>query len=440
MHNKRTILILFIVILVVRLSLAAVIAGDEEAAMSNDSYGYLSLADNLVYHGQYFIDDGTNIDYFRTPGYPFFLALIFWIFGRHLWLVALIQLGLSSLTAWLLYLIGRRWLSPTIGLLAGLVLALLPNTAAWSLLVLSETLFTLLMVSGLYFLLKYIDDPRASAAALVGLLLGCAIMVRPIGIILAAVWGTLMVLVSFNRSTLGMRIKGTFVFLVVLAAMLLPWMFRNASVWGSFSLSNVSQWNLGYYIAPAVIAEQEGIDREEARDWVEVSLNPTAEETAAHLDLVLSHPAAAAKVWLRSMADTLFGYGRTNLNAFWGRPYDIGAAFKLWQQSRWGDWIRSLSEPGQLGALIIMMILLGTPTMILFLAAAGGVAAWRAGGRPKNVAILCLLSMLALLLPVIGVGNARFRVPLDPLLVLMGAWGLAKLVEKRFQGKKEISS
>ncbi len=75
----------------------------------------------IVTH-QEFINDA----YFRAPLYPFFLALIYRLFGVNLFWARLIQAGLGAASCGLLFLLGRGLFNRRVGLVAGLLMAVYP--------------------------------------------------------------------------------------------------------------------------------------------------------------------------------------------------------------------------------------------------------------------------------------------------------------------------
>ena len=63
---------------------------------------------------------------YTQPLYGWFLIPLYWIFGRHWIVVGLAQILVAVGTTLIVWQIGRRWLTPTVGLLAGLAVALHP--------------------------------------------------------------------------------------------------------------------------------------------------------------------------------------------------------------------------------------------------------------------------------------------------------------------------
>ena len=79
-----------------------------------------------------FLDTGTygfipgHPSAYTQPLYGWFLIPLYWIFGRHWLVVGLAHICIAMATTLLVWRIGRRWLTPTIGLLAGIAVALHP--------------------------------------------------------------------------------------------------------------------------------------------------------------------------------------------------------------------------------------------------------------------------------------------------------------------------
>ncbi len=63
---------------------------------------------------------------YTQPLYGWFLIPLYWIFGRHWIVVGLAQILVAVGTTLIVWQIGRRWLTPTVGFLAGLAVALHP--------------------------------------------------------------------------------------------------------------------------------------------------------------------------------------------------------------------------------------------------------------------------------------------------------------------------
>src|SRR2546423_254638 len=80
-----------------------------------------------------FLADGTygfipgHPSAYTQPLYGWFLVPLYWIFGRHWVVVGTAQICVAVATTLIVWQIGRRWLTPAVGLLAGLAVALPPE-------------------------------------------------------------------------------------------------------------------------------------------------------------------------------------------------------------------------------------------------------------------------------------------------------------------------
>jgi 4-amino-4-deoxy-L-arabinose transferase-like glycosyltransferase len=136
---------------------------------------------------------------FRTPGYPAFLAAIYWLFGVRPAAAVVLQIFVSLGTIALSYACAHALWGPAAARLAALLLALDPLSFSFSLLLLTETLFTFLVsATALAGVHLFFPGRRARPAAAVGTLIGLAALVRPISYYLAVpvalgflLWGAL---------------------------------------------------------------------------------------------------------------------------------------------------------------------------------------------------------------------------------------------------------
>jgi 4-amino-4-deoxy-L-arabinose transferase-like glycosyltransferase len=119
-------------------------------------------------------------DTFTPAGYPAFLACFYATVGRELTFIGMVQALLSALTVVLTYVLAveisrdRR-----IGWLAAIAIVLHVPTVLYSGLLLSETLFSFLIVLASYLLLRAVSKASLGLSGWAGLVLGIAGVVRP---------------------------------------------------------------------------------------------------------------------------------------------------------------------------------------------------------------------------------------------------------------------
>ena len=413
-------------LLIARMSMAGVIAGHPEAALQGDTPGYVSLATSLVQGDGYTGGPGSNIDLARSPGYPAFLALIYSTLGREPWKTALVQEGLGVVICLCLYRIGALAGSRRLGTASAIVFALLPNPILWSTVILSEALFATFVSIGCAGLIAYLMRGSLGAALVAGLMLGVAALTRPIGVVLLPAWMLLTVVRLRGGERIPRVAAAALLLALSFAVIVLPWMVRNQRAWGVFTVSSISHSNLAYYVAPATLADAEGISLEEARDRIPVSGVPAPGEARQALLVILAHPVSFLKTYAIGTASTLLGYGRTNLAEILGAPYPGGPHCR---RPKGG---RARRPPGRVSLKgsacqarpwdsTLAAILMGVPILVYILAARGFVRMWKAGPGTRVLAVVLVVSIVSLLLPVGQVGNARFRVPIEPFLAVLAA-------------------
>lgn len=197
-----------------------------------DAKRYDAIAVNLIEGHGYRIDLGLSFDKdiaiaLVGPGYEFFLAGVYYIFGHNIMIVWFLQAMMLGGTGWLVFLISRRvfkkeW-HPTIGLLAAILTAFSPDLILASSMLFTEILGIFLMVLSIYLFYRYQDDYKSCVMVLMALALGGAAMTRSVLILLTAVF-VVYLLVRKKWAHLS-------IFILILIAMISPWAYRNWRVY-----------------------------------------------------------------------------------------------------------------------------------------------------------------------------------------------------------------
>ena len=205
----------------------------------DDSDVYAELAGNLFHHGIYGIATNGVIDptLIRLPGYPLFLALIFSLFGwGNFNAVIAVQIGFDLLGCWLIASFVREYVSERAGMVALLLAALCPFTAAYSAMVLTECLSIFAVSLAVWAtgrLLKALVDGRRDRGAIVfaALAMALAMLLRPDGVLVAAAVVAAIAWYGWRQGKLLVGIKTALLCGVLAALPLAPWVVRN---WTTF--------------------------------------------------------------------------------------------------------------------------------------------------------------------------------------------------------------
>ncbi len=198
-----------------------------------DEQHYARLGANLLAGHGFAMEPGqpTSI---RPPLYPAMLAMIWAVAGSgNLQAVRAVQIGLSLVTAWLAYLLGRRLYGPAVGRLGAVVCWLYPSLVFSNSLILTETLFTLLLLAFVVLAVRLVQEPSFAAAAACGAALAAAALTRSV------LWPTPFLLcpllVLLLRAPLGRRLALSATVFAAFAIVLAPWSVRNTRLQGTFT-------------------------------------------------------------------------------------------------------------------------------------------------------------------------------------------------------------
>ena len=225
-----------------------------DPAVVDDSRLYADIAKNWLQHGVYGITNSGVImpTLSRLPGYPAFLAAIFWLFGSdNFRAVLLVQTLFDLATCFLIADMSRRLFSERAANAAFLLAAICPFLANYAATALTETLEIFFTALALDLALQGLDIGGVSAKPWLtwlgcGLAIAGAILLRPDGgILLAATGGYLMWLLlktlrrpesaraGTSHTPVSLIVAGALVATGALAP-LVPWTIRNLRTFHRF--------------------------------------------------------------------------------------------------------------------------------------------------------------------------------------------------------------
>lgn len=353
---------------------------------------------------------------YTQPLYGWFLIPLYWIFGRHWEVVGIAHICVAVLSTLIVWQIGRRWLTPTIGLLAGLAVALHPYLIWHDVHMNREILDHFLAASTIYLTLHAAERFGWRRALPLGAVLGLAVLgnVRLEGLpILLAVY--LLWRAGISRRTL----LATGALFAAAAVLVLPWVVRNKVDVGCWTVTTDARalWKANNVNTYATLKHGGWIDHvpqpksfpptpQDVFDrWQRTGIIQPYDECAQMntfqskvISFWIHHPGDKAKLvpldaqwlWQPSVVETR------------GRP---GAG-------SWLDTVRSTAEPAYM--------------IVLYILAAIGVFL-----VPRFFAALAVLVLAyQTLVAVLFVGETRYRVPWDFLIALFAATALVEIVRR----------
>jgi dolichol-phosphate mannosyltransferase len=364
---------------------------------SGDAHLYDRLARSLV-AGNGLSLEGVPTAYV-VPGYPAWLAFWYTVVGRDFLAIGLIQCFLGAATCVMVYAIGCRLLSRSVGLVAGLLCAVLPEFLMWtSGQILTEPLYTFLITAAVASLVWSVPSARPESGATrsvrwgpalaAGIFLGLAALTRP----LALSFG--LVVLPYLWRVSGFRTAA----LVggVLALHILPWAVRNEKALGApLMTSTDAGWVLYLYHNPVGTASRGGYDpyipaRSESTGLSELETRRFYQGEAVRF--ALTHPAREVVL---------------SANRLWNmlRPTYAGSSLRN----------RLIAYTGYVPFLVLAVI---------------GVLALRF--RDARVGLLTLFVLYHLVFHALVAAELRFRIPVEPVLSLFAAFTLVYLARSFF--------
>jgi 4-amino-4-deoxy-L-arabinose transferase-like glycosyltransferase len=204
-----------------------VLAIDRKGFTFNDALMYHSTAENLSEgHGYVPFTGGPTARW--PPGFSTVLGGLYWLFGVHPIVGELFNAIVGAVTVVLLMLIAERTLDRRTAIVAGAMLAVLPGPIMWTDVLVSETLYTALFVAALLILVR--ARPTSSWLLAFGVAVGIGALVRGE----ALTWLVLPVVMWWRLVPWRELARVVLVAVAVAAVVMLPWTVRNAVVMDAF--------------------------------------------------------------------------------------------------------------------------------------------------------------------------------------------------------------
>jgi len=138
--------------------------------------------------------------FFRAPLYPYFLALVYKIFGHNFYMARVIQFLIGSLGCVLVYLIGKKIFSPPVGKIAGVIASLYGILIYFEGELLLESFSAFLDLLVILALVWAKDKPSYGRWIVCGGLLGISALARP-NVLLVGVIFFFWILFYFKSKT-----------------------------------------------------------------------------------------------------------------------------------------------------------------------------------------------------------------------------------------------
>jgi 4-amino-4-deoxy-L-arabinose transferase-like glycosyltransferase len=378
-----------------------------------DPYNFSVMAESLL-RGDGFAPFG-DLLHRRCPLYPLFIAAIYGVFGVHELPVQLAQCVLFAGTCWLVQDLGRMVYSRRVGFVAGVICALHPSLLRYVPDFHLETLLTFVFTLSVWLSCRFYQQPSAKRAVPLGIVWGLASLTKAVVLLYPAVfavfwWFRLAKLAKRRELDAGRRRAGLVslaIAIVVAGLTISPWTIRNYVVTGR--LVAITTGASDAILRGLVFSRTEFITLQKP------PYTDAENEVNAYFRALCAKQGA---VWEADDYQTeaiLKVEAKRQILASPGsfiRKCLVGV-FTFWYQ------MTSLKNSLAAGAMALVLWLL---------AAAGFRRSW-VERRPVWLLLAPVLYLNAILAALLALG--RYSVPVLPCLVVMAAFGLTTLFERR---------
>ncbi len=413
-EQKQTLPLLLIIILAgFILRLIYLIETENSPFITNlysDSKIYFDWAKNISTSGNWL---GDKI-FFMSPGYPYFLAVIFSFFGNSITLIRIIQVIISSLNILVIFYIARYMFTRNTAFLAATISAIYSIFIFYSGAILSETLQTF-SVSILLLLLIKPGDDNYKKWFLVGILLGVSALFRA-NILLFGIFLFPYIFLSKKIcASIKSRMKLVLILYAGILLVILPVTLRNYVV-GNDLVLLTSNGGINFYLgnnatATGIYQTPEGFDFFRDMAGESYAKKMTGKELS---------PSETSAYWYGKGTKFIV---KEPLNAL---TLTIKKFFLFFDSSENPQ--SSIMNPDFFRTNYSDILKLPLPSFyfISILSILGFVLAWKER-RNYSIINLLLLSYIASVVIFFIVG--RFRVAITPVLIIYAGYAISKIYE-----------
>jgi 4-amino-4-deoxy-L-arabinose transferase-like glycosyltransferase len=427
--TKSPHLIWWIVILafLLRGVLLLVAAGHISRVFQPDSQTYIDPAIKLLSSGMYPVDSAL-----RTPVYPFFIAILYWIGGQNAILIVAAQVVLGTLSVLLSYYLGIKVISRPVALLGAFLLTVSIESITSVFYVLTETLFTFLFLAGMISWMNGYKERNKYWLAVAAILMGFSALCRPVAVYFPLI---LTIGLLFDKGTRrSSRMIHAALFLGIFIISLVPWLVRNIYIVGSPTISTISSYNMLFYEAASLEANSRQISETQVRDeytsrvaqvladhdWVDTEGNRSRVDSMLARQIILADPIRFLYVHLKGDLNGLLP-DVTSLTEILGATVGGKGTLSILNQYGILAAIRNYfgGQTWLLGLLLPLIIFLG----LEYIFSLGSTVEILRHHNWLTISILVTPVLYFLILP--GAASLpRFRVPVMPYVCLLAGAGL----------------
>lgn len=379
----------------------------------SDSEIYNNWAKEIVQNGAWIGDEV----FFMAPVYPYFLAFVYLIFGLSaVFAVKIIQVLISTITVYFIYLIGRQFHSKAVGFTGAIIASIYSIFIFYSGLILSETLQAFFITLLGYLIIRNQNNTNLKNWFWIGIVLGISAIIRGNIIIFLLAAVIYLIVKSFKNEDKKIAFRKAIVFLVLGTALpILVTTVRNYAVSDDF-VPITSNGGINFYLgnnedSPGVFVTPDEFDFHDdlsghkyAESQTGRALKPSEVSNywySKGFDFIFSHPGDALLLQINKLF-LFFGEDENPQSSF----MDIG-----WYEKKYSDLLK-LPLPDFL--FVSLLFLIG----ITF-----------AFSKKREHALFYIFILTFIVATIIFFVNGRYRLAITPLMIVISSYGIKELFE-----------
>jgi len=353
----------------------------------------------------------------NTPIYPLFLAIWLWLGGPLPFLgVEICQAMISALLIYLTGKIASHFINPTAGLLSSLIVTFYPPLIYFCKQISPAIFTTFFTIFSFFVLLYFFKKPSRSRAVILGLIWGISCLVEPI-LLYALPGAALLIAISWYRGKLIKILQKLIITLLICLFVLSPWTVRNYIVFHRLVLLKTS-FDLNFWLGNNPYAT--GFLYTASGEPMQGTLPKSMLEYLSSLNEAERYAVLRREAWqwVKSHPFQFLSLTLRRIVYLWL----ISPTFLITDQN--------IVEPAYFYVArgVIQVILLAW-------ALAGSVLAHRKYRTFLGVSVWWLIAFTAPYAVTVA-GNTRYRLPVEPILIMLSTVSLCKLTER---GQKEVA-
>ena len=455
--HRKEIVILAIAVSVRFLALFAMaVFGDIATLHLSDSSAYTDLAGAIAAGDGYSRDGGATPFALRVPGYPFYLSLSLYLFDNF-WPALIGQIILASLIPFFLFRIALLLeFTPRIAFFASLFSALEPHLIIYSITFMSDVLFTFILLLSFLFFFKFFKGGRFLFLALSGGLLGLSAYVRELSLYLTLPYGIVIFYYVWKqegvflwRAVLSLGLFPRVFFIIVM-----PWFIRNYYHFGIVSFSFHGADALYLYTGSSIVALRDGISFDQAKgelieeyeqetgtkiSYYETDIRYNEVMYRKSFELITRNIPVVLKLAILSQiafwTSHNYAYFLTYFYEILEPPVYSSPPTHLLFQGRIREALNNVSSNFLSPYYTLSIVGKLTQITIVMLMTAGFFYCLRKADLYRRTVFLFLLFLFFYYSAIVftaGLGvEARYRYPIEPLMILMAVYGLCALLSRQ---------